>query len=136
MEPEILSLGAGVGMPELLLVLCLRQLLFCRKKVNYGYSLIRDMYASIELGVVDGWNVLEEPKRMNMQVDIYITSNNQIQVLLQGLAEGLATFSDFDTFTKFIEGCQEFINKRIQERDNSTPIPRPFLDAFDDAGNA
>jgi hypothetical protein len=32
MEPEILSSGAGVGMLELLLVLCLRQLLFCRNK--------------------------------------------------------------------------------------------------------
>ena len=32
MEPEILSLGAGVGMLELLLVLCLKQLLFCRNK--------------------------------------------------------------------------------------------------------
>jgi|APFre7841882654_1041346.scaffolds.fasta_scaffold07022_1 hypothetical protein len=94
------------------------------------------MYASIEPGVADSWNVLEEPKRMNMQVDIYITDNNQIQVLLQGPAQGVATFRDFDTFTRFIEGCQEFINKRILERDNSTSIPRPFLDAFNDAGNA
>ena len=73
---------------------------------------------------------------MKMQVDIYVTGNNQIQVLLQGPAQGAATFPDFDTFARFIEGCQEFINKRIQEHDNSTPIPRPVLDAFDDAGNA
>jgi len=94
------------------------------------------MYASIEPGVADSWNVLEELRLMNMQVHIYVASNNQIQVLLQGPAEGLATFSDFDTFTRFIEGCQEFINKRIQERDNTTPIPRPFLDAFDDADSS
>jgi hypothetical protein len=94
------------------------------------------MYASIELGVVDGWNVLEEPKRMNMQVDIYITDNNQIQVLLQGPAQGAATFRDFDTFARFIEGCQGFISRNTQVNGNSISIPQPFLDAFDDKGDA
>ena len=69
---------------------------------------------------------------MKMQVDIYLTSNNQIQVLLQGPAQGAATFPDFDTFARFIEGCQGFINKRIQADNNSPSIPRAFLDAFDE----
>ena len=90
------------------------------------------MYASIEPGVADSWNVLEEPKRMNMQVDIYINDNNQLQVLLQGPAQGTATFRDFDTFARFIEGCQEFISKRTKTDENPASIPRPFLDAFDD----
>lgn len=73
---------------------------------------------------------------MKMQVDIYVTSNNQIQVLLQGPAQGAATFPDFDTFARFIEGCQGFINRRAQPDDNSTSIPQPFLDAFDNAGSS
>ena len=73
---------------------------------------------------------------MKMQVDIYVTSNNQIQVLLQGPAQGAATFPDFDTFARFIEGCQGFINIRAQAADDSTSIPKPFLDAFDDTGHS
>ena len=70
---------------------------------------------------------------MKMQVDIYVTSNNQIQMLLQGPAQGAATFPDFDTFARFIEGCQGFINRHAQEDKDSTSIPQPFLDAFNDA---
>jgi len=73
---------------------------------------------------------------MKMQVDIYVTSNNQIQMLLQGPAQGAAAFPDFDTFARFIEGCQGFINRHIQAGDDSTSIPQPFLDAFDDAGHS
>lgn len=69
---------------------------------------------------------------MKLQVDIYLTSNNQIQVLLQGPAQGAATFPDFDTFARFIEGCQGFINKQIQADKNSMSIPQAFLDAFDE----
>jgi hypothetical protein len=69
---------------------------------------------------------------MKMQVDIYLTSNNQIQVLLQGPAQGAATFPDFDTFARFIEGCQGFINRQIQADNNSMSIPEAFLDAFDE----
>jgi len=95
------------------------------------------MYASMETGitVTDSWNILEELRVMSLQVDIYITGNNQIQVLLQGPAQGAATFRDFDTFARFIEGCQGFINKQIQRDENSTSIPQAFLDAFDDKGN-
>ena len=70
---------------------------------------------------------------MKMQVDIYVTSDNQIQMLLQGPAQGAATFPDFETFARFIEGCQGFIDRHAQARDDSTSIPKPFLDAFDDA---
>ncbi len=72
---------------------------------------------------------------MKLQVDIYLTSNNQIQVLLQGPAQGAATFPDFDTFARFIEGCQGFIDKQVQAGKNSDSIPQAFLDAFDE-GNA
>jgi hypothetical protein len=73
---------------------------------------------------------------MRMQVDIYVTSNNQIQVLVQGPAQGAATFPDFDTFARFIEGCRGFIDSNLQVADDSTSIPKPFLDAFDDAGHS
>ncbi len=72
---------------------------------------------------------------MKMQVDIYLTSNNQIQVLLQGPAQGAATFPDFDTFVRFIEGCQGFINRQVQVDKNSALIPQAFLDAFRDKDN-
>jgi hypothetical protein len=71
---------------------------------------------------------------MKMQVDIYLTGNNQIQVLLQGPAQGAATFPDFDTFARFIAGCQGFINRHIQVDKDSPSIPQAFLDAFDDKG--
>jgi hypothetical protein len=73
---------------------------------------------------------------MKMQVDIYITSNNQIQMLLQGPAQGAVTFPDLDTFVRFIEGCQGFIERHTRLDESSTTIPRPFLDAFGDAGSS
>jgi hypothetical protein len=82
--------------------------------------------------IVDSWEILKELRIMKMQVDIYLTSNNQIQVLLQGPAQGAATFPDFDTFARFIEGCQGFINRQIQADNNSMSIPEAFLDAFDE----
>ena len=69
---------------------------------------------------------------MNMQVHIYVAKNNQIQVLLQGPAQGVVTFDNFETFARFIEGCQEFISKRTKTEENPASIPRPFLDAFND----
>lgn len=68
-----------------------------------------------------------------MQVHIYLADNNKIQMLIEGQAQGAATFKDFDTFVRFIEGCQEFINGRVQVSEGSTEIPRPFLDAFDNS---
>lgn len=70
---------------------------------------------------------------MSVQVHIYLAENKQIQLLLQGQAQGAATFPDFDTFARFIEGCQEFVSNHAQADDGSTSIPQPFLDAFDDA---
>lgn len=72
-----------------------------------------------------------------MQVHIYLDDSNKIQLLLHGQAQGAATFSDFDTFVRFIEGCRRFINKHTSEVldselvDNHPEIPKLFLDAFD-----
>lgn len=66
-----------------------------------------------------------------MQVHIYLAENNKVQVLLEGQAQGAATFSDFDIFVRFIEGCQEFINRQRKMADNKVEVPRPFLDAFE-----
>lgn len=66
---------------------------------------------------------------MDLQVDIYQCGSNHIHVVLQGEAEGMAAFSDFEVFTKFIEACQEFIRGRTQ-------IPQAFLDAFDSEANS
>ena len=68
---------------------------------------------------------------MNMQVHIYLSNSNQIQVILEGPAHGAVTFRDLDIFTRFIEGCQDFINKQNQGDEASSEIPEAFLDAFD-----
>ncbi len=60
---------------------------------------------------------------MELQVDIYQCGSNHIHIVLQGQAEGMAAFGDFEVFTRFIEACQEFIKGRAQ-------VPRAFLDAF------
>lgn len=73
---------------------------------------------------------------MKMQVHIYLSGDNKIQVLLQGQAQGAATFGDLDTFVRFIEGCQEFISKYAQENGNAIEIPQLFLDAFGDTDNS
>jgi len=73
---------------------------------------------------------------MKMQVHIYLSGDNKIQVLLQGQAQGAATFGDLDTFVRFIEGCQDFINKYAQENGGVVEIPQPFLDAFEDKDNS
>jgi hypothetical protein len=49
-------------------------------------------------------------------------------VILQGQAEGMAAFSNFEVFAKFIEACQEFI-------DGQNQVPQAFLDAFKQEGH-
>jgi len=65
--------------------------------------------------------------RMDLQVDIYQCGSNHIHVILQGQAEGMAAFADFEVFAKFIEACQQFINRRSQ-------VPQIFIDAFEKEG--
>jgi hypothetical protein len=65
---------------------------------------------------------------MDLQVDIYQCGSNHIHVILQGQAEGMAAFSNFEVFAKFIEACQEFI-------DGQTQVPQAFLDAFNQEGH-
>ncbi len=65
---------------------------------------------------------------MDIQVDIYQCGSSHIHVILRGQVQGEAVFGDFDLFAHFIEVCQDFINNR-------KPIPKVFLDAFDDICN-
>jgi hypothetical protein len=46
--------------------------------------------------------------------------------VLRGEVQGEALFGDFQTFADFIEACQDYINR-------NSPVPKAFLDAFDDA---
>jgi hypothetical protein len=67
-----------------------------------------------------------------MEVHIYLDDSNKIQLLLHGQAQGAATFTDFDVFVRFIEGCRRFINRHTdQVVDSHEEIPKLFLDAFD-----
>jgi hypothetical protein len=65
---------------------------------------------------------------MDLQIDIYECGSNHIHVVLQGQAEGIVAFGNFEVFVKFTQACQEFIN-------GQTPIPQAFLDAFNREGN-
>jgi hypothetical protein len=65
---------------------------------------------------------------MDLQVDIYECGSSHIHVILQGQAEGVAAFGNFEIFAKFIEACQEFINGQNQ-------VPQAFLDAFKPEGS-
>jgi len=62
---------------------------------------------------------------MDLQVDIYQCGSNHIHVVLQGQAEGMAAFGNFEVFVKFIEACQEFINGH-----KPAQVPQAFMDAF------
>ena len=64
-----------------------------------------------------------EPK-MDLQIDIYQCGSNHVPGILQGQAEGMAAFADFEVFARFIEACQQFINRR-------TEVPQIFIEAFD-----
>jgi len=66
---------------------------------------------------------------MELEVDIYQCSSKHIHVILHGDAEGIAAFTDYESFTKFVEACQEFISNRAR-------VPEAFLDAFKDEGNS
>ncbi len=65
---------------------------------------------------------------MDLKVDIYQCGSSHVHVVLGGQVQGEAVFGDFDVFARFIEACQEFVNKH-------SPIPEAFLDAFDDANH-
>lgn len=71
-----------------------------------------------------------------MEVHVHLDGNNQVQVTLQGQAQGAATFRDLDTFVRFIEGCQRLLSGRVQPGDNVTPIPEAFLNAFKDVDSS
>jgi hypothetical protein len=64
---------------------------------------------------------------MDLQVDIYECGSNHIHIILQGQAEGIAAFGNFEILVKFIQACQEFI-------DGQTQVPQAFLDAFNQEG--
>ncbi len=72
---------------------------------------------------------------MDIQANIYISDGNQIHLTLRGIAQGAVVFRDFNTFKRFVEGCQEFVNTHAPIPQATTLIPKCFLDAFDDRGN-
>jgi len=77
---------------------------------------------------------------MDMQIDIYQCGSKHIHVILRGMAEGAVAFFDFETFTKFVEQCQIFIDQhkrdggstQVPEKiSENIAIPEAFLSAFD-----
>ncbi len=72
-----------------------------------------------------------------MHVELHL-DNNQIHLVLVGEGQGELHFRDFSAFTAFIEKCcdfvegyQPFIEAYAALVVTETPIPEPFLEAFD-----
>ena len=73
---------------------------------------------------------------MDVVIEISQSDDNQIHLVLKGLAEGVVHFHDINAFAASIEKCHEFIGNYEEYVRTLIPIPEPFLDAFDDSGNA
>ena len=74
-----------------------------------------------------------------MDVELYLTEDNQIHLVLQGEGHGELHFRNFSAFAAFIEevhalfhGYRQSIEVCQELLMMETPIPEPFLDAFDD----
>jgi hypothetical protein len=73
---------------------------------------------------------------VDVKVDIYQSDDNQIQMVIQGAARGIVYFRDINVFYAFIEKCAEFIDNHEGFVKALTPIPKPFLNAFNDNAKA
>ena len=71
-------------------------------------------------------------ENVDVTVDIYQSEDNQIQMVIQGAAEGIVYFRDINVFYAYIEKCAEFIDNHEEFVRALTPIPEPFLEAFND----
>ena len=69
---------------------------------------------------------------MDVIIEISQSDDNQIQMVVQGAAKGIVYFRDINVFYAFIEKCAEFIDNHEGVIRTLTPIPEPFLDAFND----
>jgi hypothetical protein len=69
---------------------------------------------------------------MDVIIEISQSDDNQIQMVVQGAAKGIVYFRDINVFYAFIEKCAEFIDNHEGVIMTLTPIPEPFLDAFND----
>lgn len=69
---------------------------------------------------------------MDVIIEISQSDDNQIQMVVQGAAKGIVYFRDINVFYAFIEKCAEFIGNHEGFVRTLTPIPEPFLDAFND----
>lgn len=74
-----------------------------------------------------------------MHIELSLTENNHIRLVLEGEGHGELLFPNYSTFAAFINKCYEFMESYevfIETYGHlgviETPIPQPFLDAFND----
>ena len=74
-----------------------------------------------------------------MHVELHQTDDNQILLVLQGEGHGELYFRDLTAFAAFIEKCYDSVERYEACAESyanlvgiETPIPKPFVDAFDD----
>jgi len=72
---------------------------------------------------------------MDLQVEIDISDDGQIRLVLGGQAHGETHFRGFNAFAAFVKECHEWIENVKRFAVTETPIPEAFLRAFDDDGD-
>jgi len=74
-----------------------------------------------------------------MHIELSLTENNHIHLVLDGEGHGELLFHNYSAFAAFIKKCLEFVESYEAFTEIyglpgviETPIPQPFLDAFDE----
>ena len=75
----------------------------------------------------------------DMHIELSLTEDNHIHLVLDGEGHGELLFHNYSAFAAFIKKCLEFVDSYEafteiygQPGVTETPIPQPFLDAFDE----
>lgn len=69
---------------------------------------------------------------MSLEFEIYQFDDHHIYVVLQGQVNGLIHFANHSAFELFMRRYFDFIEDYEGQVLIETPIPEPFIDAFDD----
>ena len=69
---------------------------------------------------------------MDLEIEVYKASDNQIFLTARGLAQGLIQFPDMNTLLAFIINCQDLLESFEGNTATKSMIPDAILRAFDE----
>ena len=69
---------------------------------------------------------------MELNIDVYRSEDDHIQIVLQGLAQGEVHFPNLKTFAAFIVKSLEIIELCERSADTTVEIPAVVIEAFED----